>query len=132
MLMRRLSSRAALCASGLEFMADVAPFNHSGATRETGAKKCQRVPSGATWSGGKLYHLPNHFWTAFYLSEGSDEGLGSRKGITPPKMKKGKETVKFSMLYQRLTKVTLVPGKETTPNHIWNFDHQEAYPGFRS
>ena len=47
-------------------------------------------------------------------------------------MKKGKETVKFLILYQRLTKVTLVPGKETTRNHIWNFDHQEAYPGFRS
>ena len=94
MLMRRLSPRAALCASGLEFMADVAPFNHSGAIRETGAKKCQRVPSGATWSG-EARPPAKPFLERFLSAEGSDEGLGSRKGTTPPKMKKGKETVKF-------------------------------------
>jgi len=94
MLMRRLSPRAALCASGLEFLADVAPFNHSGAARETGAKKCQRVPSGATGSG-KTRPPAKPFLERFLSAEGSDEGLGSRKGTTPPKMKKGKETVKF-------------------------------------
>ena len=74
-------------------------LNDSGAARETGAKKCQKVPSGATWSG-KARPPAKPFWTAFYLAEGSDEGLGSQKGITPPKMKNGKEMVKFSMLYQ--------------------------------
>ena len=95
------------------------------------APPAKPVPKSAIWGhlvGGEAPPPAKPFWTAFYLAEGSDEGLGSQKGITPPKMKNGKETVKFSMLYQRLTKVTLVPGKETTPQPHLEFRPPGSLP----